>query len=131
MSATSVSLYGNLTNNPELRYTANGKALASFTVAENTIRKDGSKGETMFYDVTVWDAQAENVSTSLHKGDRVVVLGRLRQERWEKDGQRRTKVSITAEDDGLSLRWATATATRTQPKAQQALSDDDLDDLLV
>jgi single-strand DNA-binding protein len=126
---TTVSVVGNLTREPELRFTPAGKAVADFGVAVNTRRKDGDNwvdGDPEFYDVTAWGTLAENVAESLEKGARVVVVGRLRYETWQTDGgENRSKVKVTAEAIGPDLRWATAEVQRTDrreaPK-QEAVS---------
>lgn len=103
---TTVSVAGNLTRDPELRFTAGGQAVCSFGIAVN--RGKDKPGE--FFDVTVWEQQGENVSESLEKGDRVIVTGRLSQRSWETDdGSKRSKVEIVAYEVGPSLRWATVT----------------------
>jgi single-strand DNA-binding protein len=108
-----VVIVGNLTRDPELRYTPNGAALVRFTVAVSRRTRDESgqwkDAETSFFDVTAWRTLAENIAESLTQGSRVVVVGRLRTNSWETpEGERRTKVEIEAEDVGPSLRWATA-----------------------
>lgn len=103
---------GNLTADPELRFTPSGVAVANFTIAQN--RKRGDQDESHFFDVTVWKSLAENVATSLHKGDRAIVVGILKQDSWEdKDtGAKRSKVGITAFQAGPDLNWATATVSK-------------------
>jgi single-strand DNA-binding protein len=106
-----VTIIGNVTRDPELRYLSSGTAVANFGVAYN--RKFTRSGEQVeevsFFDVTCWKDLADNVAESLSKGDRVVVFGELKQESWEtKDGGKRSKVTINAEDVAPSLRWATA-----------------------
>jgi single-strand DNA-binding protein len=105
-----ISFAGNLTDNPDLRYTDSGIARAMFRVAVAGRRKQ----EASFFTVTVWRDQAEHAAQSLSKGSRVVVLGRLQQRSWTaEDGSARSTVEVVAEDLGPSLRWATATTTRT------------------
>jgi single-strand DNA-binding protein len=108
---------GNLTADPDLRYTPNGAAVCRLGVAVTRRERDGDgwrDGETSFYDVACWRELAENVTESLHTGDRVVIVGRLRQRSWEgTDGERRSKVEIDADEVSPSLRWATAQVTRT------------------
>ena len=104
---------GNLTADPELRFTQSGKPVASLTVAVN--RKKGDDEHTSFIDVTAWDSLAENVSESLQKGDRVVVTGRLEQRSWETpEGDRRSKLEVVADEIGPSLRWATASVQKNE-----------------
>jgi single-strand DNA-binding protein len=108
-----VVIVGNLTDDPELRYTPNGAAVANFRVAVNRRYKDPDgqwkDGETSFFRVNAWRTLAENVAESLTRGSRVVVVGRLRARSWEtQDGQTRSTVEIEADELGPSLRWATA-----------------------
>lgn len=120
MADNSVHIVGNLTRDPELRFTTSGKAVANFGVAVNRlISKPGEerKEDVAFFDVTAWDSLAENVA-DLSKGDRVVVEGRLAFRTWETDeGDKRSKVEITAEDVGASLRWATVEITKNEKKS--------------
>lgn len=96
-----VILIGNLTRDPELRYTPNNTAVADFGLAVNRNYQDGSgewKEETTFVDITVWGNQAENCSQYLDKGNRVFLEGRLRLDQWETDsGESRSKHGVTAE----------------------------------
>ncbi len=112
-----VTVEGNLTRTPELRFTQAGKPLADFGIAHNEVYTD-SQGErqesTSFFDVTVWGEMAENVAGCLEKGDRVRVTGRLKFRQWENgEGEKRSKVDITADDVAVSLRWATVAITKT------------------
>jgi single-strand DNA-binding protein len=110
MTEASVSFAGNLTDDPELRYTEGGIARAIFRVAVSGRRDQ----EPSFFTVIVWRDQAEHVAESLSKGSRVVVVGRLQQRTWTaEDGSARSTVEVVAEELGPSLRWATATTTRT------------------
>ena len=114
-----VTVVGNITRDPELRFTANGAAVASFGLAWNrrTTNRDGTPGDEQvsFFDVTCWRQLAENVSESLTKGTRVVVYGRLEQRSWETaDGDRRSKVEIIADEVAPSLKWSTAEITRNE-----------------
>jgi single-strand DNA-binding protein len=107
-----VTIIGNVTRDPELRYLTSGTALASFGVAWNNRYKDrnGDQVEdTSFFDVTCWRDLADNVAESISKGDRVIVYGKLEQRSWEtQDGEKRSKVEIVADEVAPSLRWATA-----------------------
>lgn len=105
-----VCLVGNMTRDPELRFTGPGLAVCGFGVAVN--RKKGEEEVTSFFDVTAFGSLAENVA-GLVKGARVIVTGRLEQSSWEKDGEKRSKVGIVADEIGPSLRWATASVERT------------------
>ena len=107
-----VTVVGNMTRDPELRFTASGIAVTDFGVAWNTKDKDGNESVS-FFDITCWRDLAEHVAESLGKGNRVIVYGRLDQNTWEtKEGDKRSKVRIVADDVGPSLRWATATVER-------------------
>ncbi len=109
-----VTVVGNVTRDPELRFTPNGAAVTNFGLAWN--RKGQNDEEIVsFFDVTCWSGLAENVAESINKGDRVVVYGRLDQRSWEsQEGERRSKVEIVADDVSPSLRWATVEITRNE-----------------
>jgi single-strand DNA-binding protein len=110
LTEPSVSFAGNLTDDPELRHTEAGIARAMFRVAVSGRRDQ----EASFYTVIVWRNQAEHAAESLAKGSRVVVIGRLQQRSWTaEDGGARSVVEVVADELGPSLRWATATTTRT------------------
>jgi len=110
MFEASVSFAGNLTDDPELRHTEGGIARAMFRVAVNGRPEE----EPSFFTVIVWRDQAEHAAESLAKGSRVVVVGRLQQRAWTaEDGSARSTVEVVADELGPSLRWATATTTRT------------------
>ncbi len=116
--SNSVTLIGNLVDDPELRFTPSGVALAKIRMAVNR-RWRGQDGEwqedTSFFNGTVWREQAETVAESLQKGTRVIVSGRLEQRSWETpEGDRRSVVEIQIDEIGPSLRWATATVNKTQ-----------------
>lgn len=116
MTEASVSFAGNLTDQPEIRYTEAGIARAMFRVAVSA-RKDQ---EASFFTVIVWRDQAEHAAESLSKGSRVVVVGRLQQRSWTaEDGSARSMVEVVADELGPSLRWATATTTRTTRNSSQ------------
>jgi single-strand DNA-binding protein len=126
MPDTHVSITGNLTEDPELRYTPNGAPVANLRVAVTPRVKDGDAwkdGETSFFQVTAWRSLAENVAESLTKGARVMVYGRLQQRSWETpEGEKRSVVEVQAEEVGPSLRWATAKPERTSAKAAAGAS---------
>ncbi|HVF14369.1 MAG TPA: single-stranded DNA-binding protein [Acidimicrobiales bacterium] len=112
-NGNSVTLVGNITRDPELRFTPSGQATASFGLAVNRVWNDRQTNErkeaVSFFDVVCWREMAENVSESLTKGARVVVTGRLEQRSWDSaDGDRRSKIEVVADEIGPSLRWATA-----------------------
>lgn len=115
---TVVTVVGNLTADPELRWTQNGIAVAAFTIASTPRSFDKSKGEyvdgeTLFLRGSVWREFAEHVAGSLSKGMRVVALGRLKQRSYEtKEGERRTAFELEVDEIGPSLRYATAQVTR-------------------
>jgi single-strand DNA-binding protein len=113
-----VTLVGNITRDPELRFTPAGIAVANFGLAWNRKNRDGEESVS-FFDITCWRDLAENVAESLSKGNRVVVYGRLDQQTWENDnGERRSKVEVIADEVAPSLRWATADVTRTEFKGE-------------
>ena len=110
MTEAVVSFAGNLTDQPEVRYTEGGIARAMFRVAVSGHREQ----EASFFTVIVWRDQAEHAAESLSKGSRIVVVGRLQQRSWTaEDGSARSTVEVVAEELGPSLRWATATTTKT------------------
>jgi single-strand DNA-binding protein len=126
MADTSTILVGNLTENPELRFTPSGAPVANFTVAVTPRVKDGDgwkDGETSFFRCTAWRSLAENLAESLTKGTRVLVQGRLQQRTWETDaGEKRSVVEVQVDEAGPSLRWATAKVERTGAKAAAGAS---------
>ena len=111
---TVITVVGNLTDDPELRFTPSGAAVANFTVASTprTLNKQTNEwedGEAMFLRCSVWRQAAENVAESLQKGARVIVQGRMRARTWEtREGEKRTSFEIDVDEIGPSLRWATA-----------------------
>jgi single-strand DNA-binding protein len=114
--SNTITVVGNLTREPELRYTPSGAAVAKFGIAVNRsyTNRSGEKVEqTDFFNVNAWRQLAENIAESLQTGTRVVVTGRLQSRSWEtEDGQRRNVVEIEADEVGPSLRWATAQITK-------------------
>jgi single-strand DNA-binding protein len=118
MNDTPVTLAGNLAADPDLRFTPTGVAVATLRLAVTPRRReqDGtwSDGETSWYRVTCWRQLAEHAADTLTKGARVLVAGRLRIRQYETDdGRRGTTAEVDADDLGPSLKWATATVTRT------------------
>src|SRR6187431_108730 len=117
---TVITLVGNLTADPELRFTPSGAPVANFTVASTPRTFDRQSGEwkdgdAMFLSCAVWRQAAENVAESLQKGMRVVVQGRLKQRSYEtREGERRTVVELDVEEVGPSLKYATAKVARVQ-----------------
>jgi single-strand DNA-binding protein len=110
-SENNVTLVGNLTRDPELRFTQSGRGVASFGLAVNRrYQMNGEwQEETSFFNVVAWGDLGENASASLNKGSRIVVTGRLQQREYEtREGEKRTVVEVIADDLGPSLRWAQA-----------------------
>lgn len=127
---TLITVIGNLTGDPELRFTPSGAPVVNFTVASTprTFDKDRNEwvdGDPMFLNCSQWRKPAENVAESLLKGMRVIVYGRLKSRSYEKDGNRRTVFEIDVEEVGPSLRFATTSVQRAsdggqgRPPAQQ------------
>lgn len=114
--SNNVTLVGNLTEDPELRFTPSGAALAKVRFAVNRRYQDRSgewQEETSYFDGTCWREMAENVAESFTKGDRVIIVGRLRQRSWEtNEGEKRYAVEVDIQEIGPSLRWATASVTK-------------------
>lgn len=117
---TQITLVGNLVDDPELRFTNSGAAVASFRVASTPRTFDRQSGEwkdgeSMFLTCSVWRQYAENVAESLQRGMRVIVQGRLRQRSYEtREGEKRTVFEVDVEEVGPALRSATAKVTKTQ-----------------
>ncbi|MCC9205746.1 single-stranded DNA-binding protein [Arthrobacter sp. zg-Y769] len=117
---TTITVVGNLTNDPELRFTPSGSAVANFTIASTprTFDRQSNEwkdGETLFLRASVWREAAENVAESLTKGTRVVCQGRLKSRSYEtKEGEKRTVMELEVDEIGPSLRYASAKVTRTQ-----------------
>ena len=113
-----VTVVGNVTRDPELRFAQSGMAIASFGIAWNRRRQDQEE-EVSFFDVTCFRQLAENVAESIQKGTRVVIFGSLQQRSWETDsGDRRSKVEILADDVAPSLRWATTQVVKNARREQ-------------
>jgi single-strand DNA-binding protein len=121
MSGNSVTIVGNVTRDPELRFTPSGQANARLGVAVNRRWQDRNSGEwqeaTSFFDVICWRDLAENVSDSIKKGTRVIVTGRLEQRSWEQEGNKRSAVEIIADEIAPSLRWATANVVKSERRS--------------
>ena len=117
-----ITIVGNVTREPELRFTANGSSKLSLGLAVNHRYPDrGRPGEwvedTSFFNVICWADLADNVAASVQKGSRIIVMGRLSQRSWETDNnEKRSVVEVIAEEVGPSLRWATAQISRTERK---------------
>lgn len=111
MADSTVTLVGNLTRDPELRFTTGGRGTASFGLAVSRRYQVNNEWQeqTSFFNVVAWGTLAENAAASLNKGHRVIVTGRLEQRSYDdKEGQKRTIVEIVADEIGPSLRWARA-----------------------
>jgi single-strand DNA-binding protein len=117
---TTITVIGNLTSDPELRFTPSGSAVANFTIASTprTFDRQSNEwkdGETLFLRASVWREAAENVAESLTKGTRVIVSGRLKSRSYEtKEGEKRTVIELEVDEIGPSLRYANAKVNRTQ-----------------
>lgn len=117
---TIITVVGNLTGDPELRFTPSGAAVANFTIAStprtfNRQTNEWEDGQTLFLRASVWREAAENVAETLTKGMRVVAQGRLKMRPYEtKDGEKRTSTELEVDEIGPSLRYASAKVTRTQ-----------------
>ena len=127
--ANTTTVTGNLTREPEIRYTKEGLATAQLGIAVNRRWQDRATQEwqeaTSFFDVVCWRDLAENVALSLSKGMRVIVTGRLEQRSWEtEEGDHRSKVEITADEIGPSLLFATADVQRTERRTSAQESAD-------
>ena len=116
---TQITVVGNLTGDPELRFISSGAAVVNFTVASTprTFDRQANEwkdGDTLFMRCSLWREAAENVAESLTKGMRVIVSGRLVSRSWEANGEKRTVTEMQVDEVGPSLRYATAKVTRTQ-----------------
>jgi single-strand DNA-binding protein len=116
MADSTIEIAGNLTRDPELRFTQGGKAVASFSVAVNKrFQQNGEwvDGPTTFFTCNAWEALGENLAASCQKGDRVIVRGRIESRAWETtEGEKRTSWEIHVEDVGCSFKFARATVER-------------------
>lgn len=117
---TTITMIGNLVDDPELRFTPSGAAVAKFRVAStprylDKVTNEWKDGESLFLQCQIWRQAAENVAESLTKGMRVILSGRLKQRSYEtKEGEKRTVFEVEVDEVGPSLRNATAKVTRTQ-----------------
>jgi single-strand DNA-binding protein len=123
MPDTHVTITGNLTADPELKLTPNGAAVANFRIAVTARVRDGNTwrdGETSYFRVNAWRQLAQHVTDSLSKGDRAVVIGRLRSRSWETpEGDQRSVVEIEADEIAPSLKWAIAKPERASRNGDQ------------
>ena len=127
MADNHVTLTGNITRDPELRFTNTGQANASFGLAVNRKWQNRQTQEweesTSFFDVVCWREQAENVSESITRGSRVIVSGRLEQRSWETpEGDKRSRIEIIADEIGPSLKWASAQVVKNERRDAPASS---------
>ncbi len=118
-NGNTVTLIGNVTRDPELRFTATGSAMATFGLAVSRRWQNRQTNEweeqTSFIDVVCWRELGENVSESITKGTRLIVTGRLEQRSWEtENGEKRSKVEVVADEVGPSLRWASAQVNKNE-----------------
>jgi single-strand DNA-binding protein len=117
---TTITIVGNLTADPELRFTPSGAAVANFTVASTprTFDRQANEwkdGETLFMRCSIWRDAAENIAESLHRGTRVIVTGRLKSRSYEtKEGEKRTVIELDVDEVGPSLRYASAKVTKAE-----------------
>lgn len=124
-----LTLAGNLSGDPELRFTASGLPVANFTVCHTprVWHKESGEyrdGETIFMRCSIWRDAAEHVAESLRRGDRVLVTGRVKSRSWETDaGEKRTVLELDADEVGPSLRWATAKVSRAVRSSAPAAPD--------
>ncbi|MFC8304214.1 single-stranded DNA-binding protein [Specibacter sp. NPDC057265] len=122
---TTITVIGNLTSDPELRFTPSGSAVANFTIASTprTFDRQSNEwkdGETLFLRASIWREAAENVAESLTKGTRVIVSGRLKSRTYDtKEGEKRTVMELEVDEIGPSLRYANAKVNRTQRSGGQ------------
>lgn len=110
-----ITVVGNLTDDPELRFTPAGAAVANFTLASTPRVQNGDQwedGETLWLRCAAWRQLGENVAESLRKGNQVIVQGRLRARTYEHNGETRTSMDLNVDHIGPSLQWATAAVTK-------------------
>ncbi len=124
VSFNKVILLGTLTKDPELRYNPSGKAVASLSIAVNRRPRPGEdpKDAVSFFDVVVWDKQAETCSSYLNKGSGVLIEGRLQQRRWEQDGQKRSKVEIVASN----IQFMPKKQAGSEPEVDEIMDEGDI-----
>jgi single-strand DNA-binding protein len=123
-NGNSVTLVGNITRDPELRFTPSGQATASFGLAVNRRWQNRQTNDweeaVSFFNVVCWREMAENATESLRKGSRVIVTGRLEQRSWQpQEGEKRSVIEVVADEIGPSLRWATAEVTRNERRSPE------------
>lgn len=133
MSAT-ITVIGNLTGMPELRQTASGKSVVNFSLAYTPRKPDGSDGQTSFYNIVAWEYLADNFAASFKTGDRLIVVGRVTQDKWtDKDTEKvMSRLSITADEIGGTCRFHTVEMSKVrkvvaQPSEGEVSSDEEQD----
>ena len=119
MPDNSITLVGNVTRDPELRFTPTGQATATFGLAVNRRWQNRQTQEweeqVSFFDIVCWREMAENVGESITRGSRIIVSGRLEQRSWEtQEGEKRSRIEVIADELGPSLRWATAQVVKNE-----------------
>jgi len=117
MPAPTVTIFGNLTKDPELKFSTSGNAWGFFTVANTEWKKEDDQwveAGASFYDVKMFGPMSENVAESFVKGNRVLVIGKLKQENWEKDGEKRSKMVVIADEVAASTKNATVQITKVE-----------------
>jgi single-strand DNA-binding protein len=125
MPDNSITLVGNVTRDPELRFTPTGQATATFGLAVNRRWQNRQTQEweeqVSFFDIVCWREMAENVGESITRGSRIIVSGRLEQRSWEtQDGEKRSRIEVIADELGPSLRWATAQVVKNERRGPSA-----------
>lgn len=128
MTDTTLTIVGNLTADPELRFTANGVSVANFTIAStprtfNKATGEWEDGEALFMRCSIWREASENVIESLAKGARVIAIGRLKQRSYDKDGQKRSVVECEVDEIGPSLRYAKADVRKSTAGARKPATE--------
>lgn len=122
MPAPTVTIFGNLTRDPELKFTGAGKAWGFFSLANTEWRKNDKdeweEAGSSFYEVKMFGDAMERVSDSFVKGDRLIVIGKLKQETWEKDGEKKSKMVVIADEVAGSTKSATVTMQRVERSDQ-------------
>ncbi len=131
-STNNITMCGNITKDPELRFTPAGNAVASFSIAVNRSVRDKNTNEWVenvdFFNIVTWFRLAENCAESLKKGDRVIVSGRLAQRSWEdKEGQKKYVVEVIANNVGASLEWASCEIRKNPKNETAAVKNDGID----
>ncbi len=123
MAENTVTVIGNVTRDPEMRYTPSGQAQTTISLAVNRRWRDQASNDwkeaTSYFDVVCWREMADNACETLSKGMRVIATGRLEQRSWETNGEKKSKVEIVADEIGPSLRWASAEVKRNERRTPE------------